>query len=195
MGKLVSKINFDIIVELQEPWDRRGYFEKLADCCPNAKAITSKKSCPWLWKRLRILQRKWKNLQEIPRLIYIDDIEVYTETAFEFNDRLINQILVLNSTDNRTLFLSRDLHTKLLSDLAAFKCLKYLEINRVNVFRLEEVDEILDTCPTLVDLTVIRRCESNTDNRVSSENQENSSPGILDKINLLKPKINLKKLF
>ncbi|KAI9247887.1 hypothetical protein EDC94DRAFT_528645, partial [Helicostylum pulchrum] len=68
LGKRVSKINFNIkIREPRRPWDRRSYFEKLTDCCPNIKVLTTKGSCHHLWMQLLTKQDKWKNLQEIPR--------------------------------------------------------------------------------------------------------------------------------
>ncbi|KAI8066023.1 hypothetical protein BDF21DRAFT_402131 [Thamnidium elegans] len=192
LGERVNKINFNIVIRnSQKYWDRLGYFEKLSGYCPNVKVITSKNSCYWLWTRLLMQQHRWKNLQEIPRPIYSDNMGVYIKTAYGFYDRLTNLTLILNSLEYVTVSLSRTVLTKLLSDLSTFKCLKHLEIEKLNGLRLEEVDEILDSCPKLISFSVHRRHALIINNRHRSNITENTS--LLDKIDLFKPKINLKK--
>lgn len=134
----VSKINFNITVrELRNNWDRRGYFKKLTDCCPNVKVVTAKSSCHWLWTHLLTQQHKWKNLQEIPRPVYDHDMEMYAKTALEFNDRLTNLVLILYSRAYIYFSSPRHGRTNLLSFLSTFKCLKHLEINRTDDLKLE----------------------------------------------------------
>ncbi|GAA5811387.1 hypothetical protein MFLAVUS_004822 [Mucor flavus] len=44
LGERVNTINFNVTVRnLENPWDQKGYFEKLAAYCPNVKVITSQK--------------------------------------------------------------------------------------------------------------------------------------------------------
>ncbi|KAG2236643.1 hypothetical protein INT48_000198 [Thamnidium elegans] len=200
LGKLVNRFNFNkIFHNPDKPWDPKGHFDKLSDHCPNVQVITTGHACYSLWLRLLTEKDKWKKLLEIPKPFQSNDIQVYMATAFAFNDRLTHLILALKSPESRTVALTRGLRVKLLSDLSTFKSLKHLGIHRPNGMKLEEVDEILDTCPQLASLTIPLLYE-NTETAqdpletIAIHSVARRSAELLDKIKLLKPKTSLKKL-
>ncbi|GAA5800056.1 hypothetical protein HPULCUR_005478 [Helicostylum pulchrum] len=194
LGKYVTHIDFSF--ESRYPrryWDQKDYFKQLSDYCPNVKAIKSKPPCYWLWKELREQKYRWENLQEIPRPFDTEDMYAYSRTARVFRNTLSNLTLELREVDDISFFLFRNSVTALISDLSTFTRLKHLEIKKPNGLRLEEVDVLLDSCPNLISLAVHRRNSLMMNNAPRITDTENSSLGILDKINTFKPKINLRK--
>ncbi|KAG2231270.1 hypothetical protein INT48_008477 [Thamnidium elegans] len=196
LGKRVNQINFNITIRKpQKSWDRSGFFEKLIDCCPNVKVVTAKGSCHGLWTQLLTKRHKWKNLQEIPRPFHDRDMEAYTKTALEFNDRLTNLILRLYYGVYVHFFSHRHQCRCLPSYLSTFKCLKHLEIHGTDKLKLEEVDIILDNCPKLTSFAALQIRESGMSEYNYLIIPVISRPlELLDKINLFKPKTSLRKL-
>lgn len=195
LGKLVNRFNFNkVFLAPDKPWDPKGHFDKLSDYCPNVQVMTTGHACYSLWLRLLTEKDKWQKLLEIPKPFQSNDIQVYMATAFAFNDRLTHLILALKSPESRTVTLTRDLRVKLLSDLSKFKSLKNLGIHRPNGMKLEEVHEILDTCPKLVSLTIPLLYESTENALIPLETVPRRSMDFFDKIKLLQPKTCLKKL-
>ncbi|GAA5802683.1 hypothetical protein HPULCUR_008157 [Helicostylum pulchrum] len=195
LGKLVNRFNFNKVFDASDkPWDPKGHFDKLSDYCPNVRVMTTGHACYSLWLRLLLEKDKWQKLAEIPKPFQSNDIQVYMATAFAFKDRLTHLILALKSPESGTVTLTRELRVKLLSDLSKVESLKNLGIHRPNGMKLEEVDEILDTCPKLVSLTIPLLYENTETALIPLETVPRHSAEILEKIKLFKPKTRLKKL-
>ncbi|GAA5802682.1 hypothetical protein HPULCUR_008156 [Helicostylum pulchrum] len=59
LGKLVNKFDFGkIFYAPDRPWDPKGLFEKLSDCCPNVQTMTMAHSSFSLWLRLLTEQHR-----------------------------------------------------------------------------------------------------------------------------------------